>query len=180
MIPDLRTALRLRLAAPWPDSSVSRSTRSRASTENTVDEDFLTTDGRGQGALRGTQSCRRLQAGLGCRCHRRSHPESAACRGSCHRGWRRQPGHQSDRYLARLRCARRPRPDMHPVVHRLDPRWAGKDRDQTPGGGALMQCPRSDGRGDALWFERTEGGDRQSECSLWDRHSPKARLERCS
>ena len=43
-----------------------------------------------------------------------------------------------------------------------------------------MQCPRSDGRGDALWFERTEGGDRQSECSLWDRHSPKARLERCS
>src|ERR1700730_965935 len=43
---------------------------------------------------------------------------------------------------------------MHPVLYRLDTRWAGKDRDQTSRGGALTHCHESDGRGDAIWFEQ--------------------------
>ena len=51
-----------------------------------------------------------------------------------------------DRYLPRLRRTSGTRPGVHPVLHRLVARWAGTDRDQTPGGGALTSCPRSDGR----------------------------------
>src|SRR6202011_6109576 len=56
---------------------------------------------------------------------------------------------------------------MHPVLYRLDTRWAGTNRDQTPRGGALTHCHQSDGRGDAIQFEQREDGDRESECLLW-------------